>query len=74
MDLYETIDGVEYQMATHYIKTWETTSGVISTFSCQDILGVMDGTNFKGSIYDAVPAGEIIDEIMTCLLYTSRCV
>ena len=70
MDLYETIDGVEYQMATHYIKTWETTSGVISTFSCQDILGVMDGTNFKGSIYDAVPAGEIIDEIMTSFGWT----
>ena len=70
MDLYETINGVEYQMATHYIKTWETTSGVISTFSCQDILGVMDGTSFSGGVYDAMPAGEIIDEIMISFGWT----
>lgn len=70
IDLYETINGVEYQMATHYIKTWETTSGVISTFSCQDILGVMDGTSFRGGVYDVMPAGEIIDEIMTSLGWT----
>ena len=70
IDLYETINGAEYQMATHYIKTWETTSGVISTFSCQDILGVMDGTSFRGGVYDVMPAGEIIDEIMTSLGWT----
>lgn len=70
LDLYETINGVEYQMATHYIKTWETTSGVISTFSCQDILGVMDGTSFSGGVYDVTPAHEIIDEIMISFGWT----
>lgn len=64
IEIYEIIDGVPYQMATHYIKSWATSSGAISTFKCQDILGVMDGTTFKGNLYSNVRASVIIDEIM----------
>lgn len=64
IQIIETIDDIEYDMATHYIKSWETTSGVISTFKNQDILGVMDGNQFKGNVYENVLAKEIIAELM----------
>lgn len=65
VQIFETIGGIEYEMATHYLKSWETESGVISTFKCHDILGVMDGSTFQGNVYDNVQAKTIIDEIMT---------
>lgn len=64
VQLFETIDGVEYEMANHYLNSWETTSGVVSTFKCQDILGVMDGSNYKGNLFVERTAKSIIDEIM----------
>lgn len=64
VELYSLIDGVEYEMATHYIKSWGTESGAISTFEAQDILGVMDGMTFKGNLYVKKKASIIIDEIM----------
>lgn len=70
VQIFETIDDIEYEMATHYLKSWETESGVISTFKCHDILGVMDGSEFYGNVYEKVQAGIIIDEIMTSFGWT----
>lgn len=70
IEIYEIIDGTPYQMATHYIKSWETSSGAISTFKNQDILGVMDNTNFKGNLYFDKKASEIIVEIMQSFGWT----
>ena len=65
IQLFEIIDGQTYEMANHYLKEWSTENGVVSTFKCQDVLGLMDGTTFRGNLYEEVPAGEIIDEIMS---------
>lgn len=70
IEIYEIVDGVPYQMATHYIKSWETTSGAISTFKNQDILGIMDNANFKGNLYFGTKASVIIDEIMQSFGWT----
>jgi len=70
IDIYSMLNGVEYQMAANYMKSWQTASGVVATFDCQDILGVMSGTKFKGNLYEQVPARTIIDEIMLDFGYT----
>ena len=67
IEVYEKVsdESSERLMAVHYVKEWRTENGTTSTFNCQDILGVMDGGAFKGNLYDSVPAGDIIDEIMS---------
>lgn len=65
VQIYEKVDGEEYQMATHYMKEWSTENDVISTFKCQDIIGLMSTTMFKGNLYVNVSVEDIIDEILT---------
>ena len=64
IEIFSVVDGVEYQMASHYMKSWETASGVVATFSCQDILGVMSDTSYKGNLFDEVSARDIIADIL----------
>lgn len=64
--IYERIEGEEddYVMAMHYLKSWSTKTGAMSTFKCMDIIGCMDDTTFPDHIYENKTAGYIIDEIM----------
>lgn len=62
--LYAKVNGVEMQMAEHFIKSWSTSERTLSTFDCQDLLGVLDGINFKGNLYYNVSVADIIDELM----------
>lgn len=65
IQIYEKVDGEEYQMATHYLKEWSTDNDVISTFKCQDITGLMSTTMFKGNIYVDESVENIIGEILS---------
>lgn len=64
IQIIEKVDDEEYEMATHYIKEWSTNNNVISTFKCQDIIGLMDTTSFKGNIYVDVSVQDILEEIL----------
>lgn len=67
--IIEKIDNEEYDIATHYLKEWSTENDVISTFSCQDIIGLMSTTMFKGNIYNNRSVQSIIDEIMIDFMF-----
>lgn len=64
INIYESINDEEYLIACHYLKEWSTVHDTISTFKCQDIIGVMDNATFAQKLYTNVTAGAIIDEIM----------
>lgn len=65
IEIYEKLsnESSERLMAVHYIKEWETENGNTSIFSCQDIVGLLDGGSFKGNLYEGVSAGDIVKEI-----------
>lgn len=67
--IIETIDGVDQDMAYHYLRSWDTENDVVSTFECQDIIGIMSETQFRGKRYsDTVK--NIIDDIMNDFGFT----
>jgi len=64
IQIFEKVDDEEYQMATHYLKEWQTENDVISIFKCQDIIGLMSTTTFKGNVYNNDSVEDILDEIL----------
>ncbi len=62
---YEYLDGLKKNMGTFYLDDWQNESESTFSMSAIDLIGVIDGTDFKGGIYTNVNAGVIINEIMT---------
>lgn len=65
IQLTEHIGGEEIDCGTFFLDDWSSQKNIIK-FSLIDRIGVMDKTDFyNGRIYDKVPAGELIREIMS---------
>lgn len=62
---YEYLDGLKKNMGTFYLDDWQNESESTFKMGAVDLIGVIDSTDFKGGIYVNVPAGNIINEIMT---------
>lgn len=62
---YEYLDGIKKNMGTFYLDDWQNDTESTITMKAIDIVGVIDGTDFKGGIYSGVTAGTIIEAIMT---------
>lgn len=60
----ENIDGVDRDMGTFYLKSWENVSENVAKLSGVDLVGMIDETYFLGGIYSGVSAGTIISAIM----------
>lgn len=61
----ETINGRLIKMGTYYIQTWESNNEHEITFSCIDLIGQINKTDYKrGKIYSGEKAGEVIQDIM----------
>lgn len=65
LTVYEYLDGIKKNMGTFYLDEWENQDEYNINMKAIDIVGVIDGTNFNGAMYDNVTAGSIIQDIMT---------
>lgn len=59
-----TQDGIVKHLGTFYLEDMEMEGDKLLSISAQDGIGIMDGTNYKGGIYRAKPAHELLKEIM----------
>lgn len=60
----ETLDGEEIPMGMYYLEEVETKDNVTS-MSCEDMLGVIDKTDYAGGEWESITARTLIAEIMT---------
>lgn len=60
----ETVDGAARPMGTFYLNEWSGENENTFVMSAIDAIGVMDGTQYMGGLYDGVSAGEVIGGIM----------
>lgn len=67
----EKIDSSIVDMGTFYLDNWSSDSETLISFNAVDALGMLSGADFyKGKIYNQVPAGTIISEIMASASWT----
>lgn len=71
IEIYETLNDEEYQMANHYLMNWKTESGTVSTFECQDIIGLLDNSTYKGNLFFNETVENIISEILNDFSYSN---
>lgn len=61
---WETVDGEIRPMGTFYLDEWSGENENTFTMSDVDAIGIMDGTQYMGGIYEGISAGALIADIM----------
>lgn len=65
IEVYKSIDGEQQQVAECYLQEASGTVDAATELVCQDIIGVLDGVEYDGGIYEDKPVLELLDEILT---------
>ncbi len=61
---YIFLDGVKKNMGTFYLEDWLNENDSTITMKAIDLIGVIDGTTFKGGIYSNASVESIVNQIM----------
>jgi hypothetical protein len=61
---YIFLDGVKKNMGTFYLEDWLNDNDSTITMKAIDLIGVIDGTTFKGGIYSNASVESIVNQIM----------
>lgn len=65
LKVYEYLDGLRKYMGTYYLDEWENEDEYNINMTGIDLVGVIDGTDFDGGVYENETADTIVSEIMT---------
>lgn len=64
MAVYEIIDGIRHFIGKFYMDEWENSGENLISFTCVDVLGLLDKTNYMGGLWmEPIKAGLILDDI-----------
>ena len=61
---YIYLDGVKKNMGTFYLEDWLNDNDSTITMKAIDLMGIIDGTTFKGGIYSNATVDSIVGQIM----------
>lgn len=64
---YQTIDGVERKLGEYYLKSAEATVDEVTKLNCVDIIGILDGEEYKGGYFENVPLADVLSELLAPL-------
>lgn len=62
---YKTIDGDRRFAGEYYLQEASGTVDAATKLVCQDIIGVMDGIDYDGGLYDNIPLPDLLADILT---------
>lgn len=65
VEAYKTIDGERRCVAECYLQEASGTVDAATKLVCQNIIGVLDGVEFDGGIYQDEPLADLLGEILT---------
>lgn len=60
----ELVDGVSKPMGTFFLDEWDAPTESTATMSATCAIGIMDGTTYKGGMYNGVMASELLADIL----------
>lgn len=64
LQVTEIVKNEEVNMGTLYLSEWKNKEYKTMQFKAQDLIGVIDSTDFNGGMYINILFGDLIDEIM----------
>lgn len=64
---WQVVDGAKRCRGEYYLQTAEATVDAVTKLKCVDIIGILDGEEYKGGYFEAVPLAEILAEILNPL-------
>lgn len=62
--VHETVDGSRRLMGVYYLNTWENQSENEISFSCTDILGLMDHMPTRGGLFEDEPVEDLLESLL----------
>lgn len=65
VEAYKTMDGARSFMGSYYLQEAEGTVDAITKLRCVDVIGILDATEYKGGIYNAVALKTLLGDILT---------
>lgn len=64
LSIYGILDGATVFMGQYYLDEWKNAGKRNIEFYCVDLAGILGRTPFRGGMYNAALAGEVIDTIL----------
>lgn len=64
---YQEIDGKTQKCGEYYLDTASAEVDAVAVLKCVDIIGILDGEEYKGGFYQGETLAEVLDEILSPL-------
>lgn len=63
----QTVNGVKRCRGEYYLRTAEATVDAVTKLKCVNIIGILDGEEYRGGYFEAVPLTDVLTEILSPL-------